>query len=83
MDILSAGEEAAGVLVGKGVITSILDVEELEAGPGEMRDVIKVDELSEGLLAAVLGQICPCRFGCSRPARWATLVQRHRSAHEW
>ncbi|EXC35300.1 putative protein phosphatase 2C 46 [Morus notabilis] len=27
-----------------------------EAGPGEMRDVIKVDELSEGLLAAVLGQ---------------------------
>ncbi|KAM0970196.1 hypothetical protein ACFX13_018565 [Malus domestica] len=49
--------EVAGVvgsLVVRG-IASILDVEALEAGRGEMRDVIKVDEHSEGLLAAFLG----------------------------
>ena len=69
---------------GVGVVfASISDVEVLEAGPGEMRDVIKVDELSEGLLAAILGQICPRRIGCSGPARWFTLVQRHGTAHEW
>lgn len=53
------------------------------AGPGEMRDVIKVDELSEGLLAAVLGPVCPHGFGCSWPARWVTLVQRHGAALKW
>ncbi|KAM1262771.1 hypothetical protein ACFX13_028521 [Malus domestica] len=30
-------------------------MEAFEADPGEMRDVIKVDELSKGLLAAFLG----------------------------
>ena len=61
----------------------ILDVEELEAvGRGEMRDVIKVDELSEGLLAAVFGTVCSYEFGCSRPARRASLVQRHRATLE-
>uniref|UniRef100_A0A6N2NIS5 Uncharacterized protein n=1 Tax=Salix viminalis TaxID=40686 RepID=A0A6N2NIS5_SALVM len=60
-----------------------LDVEELEAGPGEMRDVIKVDKLFEGLLAAILEPSRPLRFGSSWPARWATLVQRHRAAYEW
>jgi hypothetical protein len=60
-----------------------LDVEDLEAGAGEMRDVIKVDELSEGLLAAILGPLCPHRFGCSGPARRVTLVHRQRAALEW
>lgn len=70
-------------MVSESGIESISDEEELEAGPGEMRDVIKVDKLSEGLLGTILGPLCPRRFGCSRPARWTTLVQRHRSAHEW
>lgn len=70
-------------MVGESGIASISDVEELEAGPGEMRDVIKVDKLSEGLLGTVLEPLRPHRFGCSRSARWTTLVQRHRSAHEW
>ena len=70
-------------MVVEGGIASILDVEDLEAGPGEMRDVIKVDKLTEGLLGAILGQLCPLGFRCSRPARWITLVQRHRAAHEW
>ncbi|KAM0970195.1 hypothetical protein ACFX13_018565 [Malus domestica] len=53
---LLSGEVAGvvGSLVVRG-IASILDVEALEAGRGEMRDVIKVDEHSEGLLAAFLG----------------------------
>lgn len=55
-------------------IASILDVEAFEAGPGEMRDVIKVDELSEGLLATILGRICKCRFRCSWQTRRITLV---------
>lgn len=71
-----------GSLVVKG-IASILDVEAFEAGPGEMRDVIKVDELSEGLLAAFLGPVWTRRFGCSWQTRRATLVQRHWAAHEW
>jgi hypothetical protein len=69
--------------IGGSVIASNLDVEELEAGPGEMRDVIKVDKLFEGLLAALLGPLRSHRFGSSWPARWATLVQRHRTAYEW
>ena len=69
--------------IGRSVIASNLDVEELEAGPGEMRDVIKVDKLFEGLLAAVLGPLHPHWFGSSRPARWAALVQRQRAAYEW
>jgi hypothetical protein len=48
-----------------------------------MRDVIKVDKLFEGLLAAVLGPLHPHWFGSSRPARWAALVQRQRAAYEW
>ncbi|KAJ4836906.1 hypothetical protein Tsubulata_034697 [Turnera subulata] len=45
-----------GTSGGIKVLHPILDVEEQEAGSGEMRDVIKVDGLFEGLLAAVLGQ---------------------------
>lgn len=71
-----------GSLVG-GDFASILDVEALEAAPGEMRDVIKVDELSEGLLATILGPICTARFGCCWQTRWVTLVQRHWATLEW
>lgn len=60
-------------LVGRG-IASILDVEALDAGAGEMRDVIKVDELSEGLLATIFGRICTRRFGGIWQARRITLV---------
>uniref|UniRef100_A0A6N2M9W5 Uncharacterized protein n=1 Tax=Salix viminalis TaxID=40686 RepID=A0A6N2M9W5_SALVM len=84
--LLSTSEGQRGRLVrfiGISVIASSLDVEELEAGPGEMRDVIKVDKLFEGLLAAILEPSRPLRFGSSWPARWATLVQRHRAAYEW
>lgn len=79
---ICAGKEEFEV-IGRVDIASILDADELQAGLGEMRDDIKVDELSEGLLAAVLGQICPQGFGCSGPARWIILVQRHWAAHEW
>lgn len=70
-------------LIGRSDFASKLDVEDSDAGLGEMRDVIKVDELFEGLLAAILEPFCPYRFRCSRSARWATLVQRHRAAYEW
>lgn len=60
-----------------------LDVEpHLEAHLGEMRDVIEVDKFSEGLLAAVLGPLCAHGFGFRGPARWTSLVQRHRAALE-
>lgn len=65
---------------------SILDVEELEAGSGAMRDVIKLDELPEGLLAAM------CRWSLASWGqwfrfgwlpRWATLVQGPWPPHQW
>lgn len=77
------GRWAGGVYLIVVVITSILDVEVQEAGWGEMRDVIKVDELSEGLLAAVLGPVCSHGFGFGRPARRVVMVQRYRAAHQW
>lgn len=65
------------------VFASILDVEELEVSRGEMRDVIKVDRISEGLLAALFGPVFALGFRYCGPAGWTSLVQRHRTALDW
>ncbi|KAL6011794.1 hypothetical protein ACLOJK_002260 [Asimina triloba] len=56
-----------------GEITGSLD---------EMRDVIRVDELSEFLLAPVVRSPCSRRIRSPGTPRWASLVQRHRPALE-
>ena len=49
----------------------------------EMRDVIGVDELFEGLFSAKVGSICSRRVGCRGSARRAIVVQRQWTALEW
>ena len=60
-----------------------IDVENSEAGVGEMRDVIGVDELPAGLLVAVIRTLCPHRLRCFRAAGRAALVQGLGTALEW
>lgn len=52
----------------------LLDVEKLVEGLDEMRDVISIDELSEGLLATIIKSTHSCGFRWHGPARRASLV---------
>lgn len=58
----------------------LLDVEKSVAGLDEMRDVISIDEPTEGLLATIIGSTHSCGFRLSGQARRASMVQGRRAA---